>query len=414
MNNEINFGIGFVTGRKNVCNIINAYYKNILEQIQKAEAKTNVTIYILYDLTYQNAKREDFYNIKPEVYSSGIKIEYITPEDIEKEKLNIVDKGIITMEEATTFFGYGHARGRNTLMYFALKEKIDYLLFWDDDEYPYSVEKKEDGKLVWKKQNNVLEHLKYIKDASVTIGYHCGYISPIPYIDYKNEINEDVLREYIEAISNDIVSWCNIKEKFEKYNGVTFAEENIANGIGAYEKKLEDGTKWVSGSTLCVNLNDLENIPAFFNPPAARGEDTFFSTMLNNSKVIKVPVYHFHDGFLKYKEIMKGKFPTYLRKIEKNEEEYVEERFLNACRGWIKYKPLYSYITDRENYQKNMQKIQKCLNDSIVKINDIFHYKDFKVVLEDFKIYHERVEEDYKKYLETNEIWNKLKYNVML
>ena len=97
---------------------------------------------------------------------------------------------------------------------------------------------------------------------------------------------------------------------------------------------------------------------------------------------------------------------------EKNEEEYVEERFLNACRGWIKYKPLYSYITDGENYCKNMQKIQKCLNDSIVKINDIFHYKDFKVVLEDFNIYHTRVEEDYKKYLETNEIWNKLKFNI--
>ena len=44
MNKEINFGIGFVTGRANVCNIINAYYKNILEQIQKAEAKINVTI----------------------------------------------------------------------------------------------------------------------------------------------------------------------------------------------------------------------------------------------------------------------------------------------------------------------------------------------------------------------------------
>ena len=59
-----------------------------------------------------------------------------------------------------------------------------------------------------------------------------------------------------------------------------------------------------------------------------------------------------------------------------------------------------------------MQKTQKCLNDSIIKINDIFHYRDFKVVLDDFKIYHERVEEDYKKYIETNKIWDKLKFNI--
>ena len=98
MKNEINFGIGFVTGRSNVCNIINTYYKNIVEQIQRDHRKITVTIYVLYDLTYQNLKREEFYNIKPEVYNSGIKIEYITPEDIEKEKEYIVEKGILTKE----------------------------------------------------------------------------------------------------------------------------------------------------------------------------------------------------------------------------------------------------------------------------------------------------------------------------
>ena len=64
MKNEINFGIGFVTGRSNVCNIINTYYKNILEQKQRDHRKIAVTIYVLYDLTYQNLKREEFYNIK--------------------------------------------------------------------------------------------------------------------------------------------------------------------------------------------------------------------------------------------------------------------------------------------------------------------------------------------------------------
>ena len=35
MEKEINFGIGFVTGRSNVCNIINSYYEYCLEQLHK-------------------------------------------------------------------------------------------------------------------------------------------------------------------------------------------------------------------------------------------------------------------------------------------------------------------------------------------------------------------------------------------
>ena len=35
MDRPIELGIGFFTGRPNVCNIINAYYKNMLEQIKR-------------------------------------------------------------------------------------------------------------------------------------------------------------------------------------------------------------------------------------------------------------------------------------------------------------------------------------------------------------------------------------------
>ena len=33
MEKEINFGIGLVTGRSNVCDIVNNYYKDMLEQV---------------------------------------------------------------------------------------------------------------------------------------------------------------------------------------------------------------------------------------------------------------------------------------------------------------------------------------------------------------------------------------------
>ena len=41
MNKEINFGIGFVTGRSNVCKVINSYYNYVLEQLEEYDGKVN-------------------------------------------------------------------------------------------------------------------------------------------------------------------------------------------------------------------------------------------------------------------------------------------------------------------------------------------------------------------------------------
>ena len=35
MEKEINLGIGFVTGRANVCRVINSYYNDVLRQMDK-------------------------------------------------------------------------------------------------------------------------------------------------------------------------------------------------------------------------------------------------------------------------------------------------------------------------------------------------------------------------------------------
>lgn len=141
MKDIIEFGIGFVTGRPNVCKIINSYYENIIEQITNIDKQVNITIFILYDMEYQFTKRTDFYGIIPQVYKN-IRIKYITPEDIEEEKKKLISRQNFKKDEVDLILGHGHAKGRNTIMYFALKRKIDYLLFWDDDEYPIAVVKK--------------------------------------------------------------------------------------------------------------------------------------------------------------------------------------------------------------------------------------------------------------------------------
>ena len=172
-NDEIKVGIGFVTGRANVCEVINSYYSDILKQLEKTNYNVKVTFFILYDTTYQETPKEEFYKIKPKVFKK-FDIIYISPEEREKEKKRLEEKNIITYEEAELFFGNGHAKGRNTVLYFALKNKMDYLLFWDDDEYPVACIK-EENKIIWKKQDNVIKHIEEMKknNADVTIGYHC-------------------------------------------------------------------------------------------------------------------------------------------------------------------------------------------------------------------------------------------------
>ena len=63
MEKEINFGIGFVTGRSNVCRIINSYYQDILEQVKRYDKKVNITIFILFDTAYQQTQREEIRSI---------------------------------------------------------------------------------------------------------------------------------------------------------------------------------------------------------------------------------------------------------------------------------------------------------------------------------------------------------------
>lgn len=408
MEDVIKFGIGFVTGRPNVCKVINSTYERLINQFKNSDKKVEITIFILFDLGYQFTTRIDFYGIIPNVYKD-IRIKYITPEDIEEEKKKLIGKEILTKQEAELFFGHGHAKGRNTLMYYAKKYQIDYLLFWDDDEYPVACMKNmETNEITWKEQDNIAMHLKFIDNSDVTIGYHCGYISPIPYVELNEDVNEEKFKSYIEALGNDIISWDSIKEKFVKYNGITYADPNIANGVGEYEIKTDGAGKWVAGSTLCLNLRHLSKIPAFYNPEGARGEDTFFSTQLLKSKVIKVPVYHFHDGFLKYTNIARKKYPKTLRKI-KSSEEQIEERFFKASRGWIRYKPLFEYITNRENYAKSIEETCKQLEKGIPEVNKLFDNSDFNILLKDLDEYDKNVKKHYNEYIKTNEVWNKLK-----
>ena len=80
------------------------------------------------------------------------------------------------------------------------------------------------GKLSWTGQSIVRTHLEHGEDADITNGLHCGYISPLPYIRFGDRLDLDAFRHFIEAISNDIISWENFKKTTIDNFGITYAD----------------------------------------------------------------------------------------------------------------------------------------------------------------------------------------------
>lgn len=412
MKKEVNFAVGFITGRPNVCKIINTYSKYLVEQVKELDVKVNFTIFVLFDLGYQYTTRTDFYGILPEVYKN-VTVKYITPEAIDEDKKKLMSKFDLTYAEADLLIGKGYGKARNTILYYALKRDIDYLLFWDDDEYPLA-NIKEGKELVWKKQTNVLEHLKNIDKAEVTMGYRCGFMNPIPYIQYNDEVKEEDYKAFIDGLENEVVNWEVVKKTREDNSAMAYADPEIANGVNKniYLESLgkED---WILGSGICLNLRKLDKIPAFYNPPEARGEDTFFTCALaeKGAKVLRVPTYHFHDSFLKYTTLMKEKFPKTLTRLSLDDNG-IEQRFLKTTIGWTKYKPLLYYITEHDNYRKIINKTRENLVKSTPKVSTCFETCDFGCLVNVLDEYDKNVRKHYNEYKKTMELWDRLKFQI--
>ena len=409
MGKKINFGIGFIAGRPNVCNIINRYYKFLIEQVKDLDVTIDFTIFILFDLNYLHTTRMDFYSVLPEVYKN-IKIKYITPEEIDEEKKKLISIYDLSKEDADLHIGHGYAKARNTILLYAMKRKIDYLLFWDDDEYPLAV-CQENKELTWIKQKNVLTHINNIKSADITYGYRCGMMSPVPYVQYDDNIKEEDYKAFIDALENEVISWEKMQKLLKENRSISYANKEIATGEVKPEVMKSIGVNdYVLGSGICLNLNHINKIPAFYNPPGARGEDTFFSCALGekNAKVLRVPTYHFHDSFMKYTNLMKDNFPKVLRRIS-IDDNGIEQRFLKTTIGWIKYKPLFYYIIDRDNYRRIINDAKKNLAKSVDKMSTAFETCDFSCLTRELEDYDKKVKKHYDEYVRTNEIWDKLK-----
>lgn len=398
-------GIGFVTGRKSFQKILKTYVYNWMESGVTDISSVKLCLFVAYDLKYSGTQKSDYTNIRDDVRALLDEVCFIGNTSISREIDAMINAGVLTEKEAYFLFRSGYAGKRNAVLYYAVKNGIDSLLFLDDDEYPVSVVEN-DFFLMWEGQQVLHTHLKYIDDADITNGHHCGYISPIPYIEFNDRLSENDFKIFISAISNDIIKWETVQQVMQN-GGVTYANPEINNSAAAFEVKEENHCKFISGANLCINLKNPSRTYAFYNPPEARGEDTFLSTCLHDRKVLRVPCYAFHDGFSQYNHLMNGVLPQTLKYI-KADSEKIAKRFYRACIGWIRYKPLLLYITQPAEYYYKIREIKEALLLTVPKLCEYFDRKEFMNIINEFDKYSRNVKNHYENYLKIQDVWKRV------
>ncbi len=401
----INVGIGFATGRKNFQRVLRSYIYNWKESGLVDNTSVSLNLFVAYDLNYMGTIRSDFTAIPADVDELIDSKHFIGSDEVERTKHLFIESGAASPDEVALIFQKGYASLRNVLLVEAIKSKMDYLLFLDDDEYPMAVTKNAKVAL-WSGQHVLKTHLLNIENADITYGYHCGYISPIPTVEYSDILTESDFGKFILAISNDIVNWDTMKAA-QANGGVTYADASILAANRVLEVPEVNHAKFISGSNLCVNLTEPTRTFPFYNPPGARGEDTFLSTCLSDRRVLRVPCYAFHDGFSTYNHLLSGVLPTVLKPIKADSKQIVK-RFYNACIGWTRYKPLLLYITNPSEYEEKMLEMETYLSETLPHICKYFGFSSFKNISAELRKYNNAVEEHYGEFLMTKKTWAKL------
>lgn len=267
----VHIGLGFATGRKSFRKVLNAYLSvwNATRSRLPLDMEVRLHLFVAYDLEYHNTRSTDYTNLSQELVDAFDSMIFYGAKNALRSIEQAALRQDFTSEELRRVFAAGYAGKRNAVLFAALENHMDYLLFLDDDEYPMAVTNNRDFCL-WSGQNVILSHLREIPHADYTNGYHCGYVSPIPQIAFNDVLDEGTFRTFIEAISNDIVNWEKMKSLMAT-GGVTYADTEVLLRQTAREVPEVGGCKFLSGANLCINLTRPERTFPFYNPPGAPG-----------------------------------------------------------------------------------------------------------------------------------------------
>ena len=110
-----------------------------------------------------------------------------------------------------------------------------------------------------------------------------------------------------------------------------------------------------------------------------------------------------------YNTLLAGILPTTLKRIDSTNSTEVVSRFAKACKGWIRYKPLFTYITQRDNYEQIMQDSREKLEQTAPKLFAYFNCEEFKELIDELNKFDSLVKEHFNEFEKCKKIWVKIK-----
>ena len=105
--------------------------------------------------------------------------------------------------------------------------------------------------------------------------------------------------------------------------------------------------------------------------------------------------------------MLAGVLPVRMKMIRADSSR-VLKRFYAACVGWVRYKPLYIYITDRAHYYSRIDEMTENLEQTLPVICRYFKSDMFMMVLRELKKYDNTIGKQYTQFENNKLIWSRI------
>lgn len=223
---------------------------------------------------------------------------------------------------------------RNTVLYKALLEGIDYVLFFDNDVEPRVLTHLDGSDVKWQEIDFVGTHMRSLskEDVSATTSEYSGYyiIPPMSFPgmgELLTGLGKGMELEYMED-----------------------CHDHQCLNLGPVSPGIPKPTDKPLGGNLGLSLQQPWRLAPFYSTIYSysgmtikgRGEDTLLGQSISASRgrIIDVDLRIFHDTF--------EDFPD----VPDVHQESIRNRFYWACLGWIGRNPFLSWYLDQMGYLK--------------------------------------------------------------
>jgi hypothetical protein len=363
----------------------------------------DLSLTIAYDPSFQGLSPLDF-SLPGQVERRFPTVSYLGPGAWEQLAWMRRSFGLGEAGFAALFRPRGYAAQKNIALAHALLSGADALLFLDDDEYYAAPFPGGDGRLEWEEGDLLGPHLRGLEGAAITYGVETGYTSPVP-AHLGLYLCEGVRRRLGAALGlgSEFIG----EETFVRLERLIRCGDRGALAQLPGPVVRQRGVALMTGGNIALDLEAVRHgqIPPYFNPPDARGEDALLGAQLDGVVCSQVPACIFHDPFQRHLGITRGEYPPCLDQIGVGPETL--ERFCRAYIGWLRYAPLLLRLTtadDRER-EERMRQMQEALDGLGPAMAQGLGWEDFARGGEELQRYRGRVEQDWEELQQAREAW---------